>query len=1471
VSDISNALRLITAPALVPADGPNSNMGGRGACKGAWGVVNLLTQEEGEGEEEEEGRNTQQGSSAVDRDGLNTQKDSRNRYNNSRGGRGTASATLLDSLRTLALFSGGDFRACVQTLLLSVPLYQDTEAMREMRLKVPSVSQGGWSDVKSLKDSSSMGSYIAWGATRKSLLFPAFDRQGDRLASLLHSTDVTYALPSTSCDEEISTDSNVLSPSNDAGLAVKSLENYAVDGNNYPAFSGLVVPVVMSLSPTQCLVAGGELITISGKHFLQRKLNKRSLQHLETGIGILEGGSPKPQGVPNTQVSDSLDSSVEGAEEGEAQRLLERIIVRVEVLVNEVPVPADRVFLMSDSELSFIFPSTTAGVATVVVMLVDDLDRPSAPLDLDGNSVSACLELCTLSLTPFPSYSRQVVVRSDTCGSAGGGVMVRDRRMKDIRLFFAPRKPLSSRDKELDKERYKDKNTSFFMTEGFGARGKKGKDSKWDEVEEDIWEDDVPSSFDKNKTRQSKREREREEEEVNGLSSDSDAFIDAPPRSSSSRTMQKTLSESSRSKEGRKEATLKNVPTSKRLRNNRPALDLVTHTAVTITQKGEEQEIVNGNMCNVDIDNDADFLEDDPPLPVTAKVIKVTSARRSRCVIDDDEEEEEEEEEDKNKDKEEKDEDKDVKDGDEEVHCEGTTAEGTESTGLLGPGSTALALPSKFSQDRAALSNALTEALSSCLAALIAHPLSDPFREPVDPVQAPDYLTVIKTPMDLSTVQSSLDEGLYTSEEESGKEYVDVPAFLSDTRQIWLNCRKYNHHSDAIVKQANVLQDTFERTLYETFEDLSKKHAQIEQAPKSAERTVGCVTATQDTVTSIDPAESVQTAPPGPSPTQCLLDVKAGVVKIVLGTLQYEVTFPLPVKEVVEVLIPSTAPKVSHTDLLALLVTAERERYEALEPRAGTVSCPWYPNSVACVSYVPAGIEYSDADVAQPVSLHRYPSLSSCALYSTLKGTVVRGANKESDHSSDPSSHPRGGTAVMQIEDSKKDSELYAHAGDTGSAGSGSRGVSDIEGVRAVELGCLAALESMWEHQHSFSTCDMLGTVQPVIDCFYTPSSSSSSGPGASTCNEEESGVTHYDTSVEGSLWQTRQRGIVSSLSDREWGALSANIKTNASHLYTAPSSSSFSSSTTLYGPHALRCRSFRSHILCLDSESKHRDPLPNLTANTVNRESAAATSVDTDVSYNIVALTHRPVVDLSLGLTHSGSQSHSRDCSRNGSTVGSQSQEEDNEDSDDSSDGEAAVDEEDEEAIFMEECRRVENSSSSSASISGAILTGSAGSTSSSAGIAGGIMSDSVAEGRREKLSPWCALGADLDSSYLRYCLRKKELEMYVNDTLCGEDGPFDNGCSSSLCPAMALDLLPMLGRMARSEADRDNSYAEVAAVVRAGGGNSFDPFGKKIVSTRRSSLSVRARFQHLACATQLSESSLEALLMYGYVAGGR
>jgi hypothetical protein len=201
-----------------------------------------------------------------------------------------------------------------------------------------------------------------------------------------------------------------------------------------------------------------------------------------------------------------------------------------------------------------------------------------------------------------------------------------------------------------------------------------------------------------------------------------------------------------------------------------------------------------------------------------------------------------------------------------------------------------------------------------------------------------------------------------------------------------------------------------------------------------------------------------------------------------------------------------------------------------------------------------------------------------------------------------------------------------------------------------------------------------------------------------------------------------------------------------------------------------------------------------------------------------------------------------------------------DNEDDSDDEDDDDDEEEEDEESLFMEECRKLEKES----------LKTSAPTSASSASPGGVIV---IEKGReRKKESSWQALGRALDSSYLRYLLRKQDLHSFVNDILCGEEGPFDNNCSTGLCPAMALDLLPMLGRMAQSESLKSAHHAEVRSLMRAAGEDMFDsvdPSDKRRGRTRRSTLSSLVRFEHLTCATQLSEPDLEALLVYGFVAG--
>eukprot|EP00039_Didymoeca_costata_P001312 m.51471 g.51471 ORF g.51471 m.51471 type:complete len:730 (+) comp10736_c0_seq3:86-2275(+) len=77
-----------------------------------------------------------------------------------------------------------------------------------------------------------------------------------------------------------------------------------------------------------------------------------------------------------------------------------------------------------------------------------------------------------------------------------------------------------------------------------------------------------------------------------------------------------------------------------------------------------------------------------------------------------------------------------------------------------------------------------------------------PFYDPVDPValNLPDYLTIIKKPMDLSTARSKLDSGEYHSAE----------AFIADIRLIFSNCLRYNPPGSEVAVKGQQLQHAFE-------------------------------------------------------------------------------------------------------------------------------------------------------------------------------------------------------------------------------------------------------------------------------------------------------------------------------------------------------------------------------------------------------------------------------------------------------------------------------------------------------------------------------------------------------------------------------------------------------------------------------------------------------------------------------------
>ncbi|KAI9315007.1 hypothetical protein BX666DRAFT_1965766 [Dichotomocladium elegans] len=83
------------------------------------------------------------------------------------------------------------------------------------------------------------------------------------------------------------------------------------------------------------------------------------------------------------------------------------------------------------------------------------------------------------------------------------------------------------------------------------------------------------------------------------------------------------------------------------------------------------------------------------------------------------------------------------------------------------------------------------------------HEVATPFQYPVDPaaLNIPDYLDVIKRPMDLSAIRRNLEEN----------KYITIREFEMDVRQIFWNCYRYNDGSSAVVQFAKALEAFFNK------------------------------------------------------------------------------------------------------------------------------------------------------------------------------------------------------------------------------------------------------------------------------------------------------------------------------------------------------------------------------------------------------------------------------------------------------------------------------------------------------------------------------------------------------------------------------------------------------------------------------------------------------------------------------------
>ncbi|OCK85727.1 Bromodomain-containing protein [Lepidopterella palustris CBS 459.81] len=100
-----------------------------------------------------------------------------------------------------------------------------------------------------------------------------------------------------------------------------------------------------------------------------------------------------------------------------------------------------------------------------------------------------------------------------------------------------------------------------------------------------------------------------------------------------------------------------------------------------------------------------------------------------------------------------------------------------------------------------------------------------PFLKPVDPValNIPQYLKIIKKPMDLGTIEKNLKDGGYQSAKD----------FKSDVDLMFQNCYKFNPETDDVYKMGKMFQELF-NSLWNEKQTWMEQHAPVSEAPSPA-------------------------------------------------------------------------------------------------------------------------------------------------------------------------------------------------------------------------------------------------------------------------------------------------------------------------------------------------------------------------------------------------------------------------------------------------------------------------------------------------------------------------------------------------------------------------------------------------------------------------------------------------------------
>jgi hypothetical protein len=110
-------------------------------------------------------------------------------------------------------------------------------------------------------------------------------------------------------------------------------------------------------------------------------------------------------------------------------------------------------------------------------------------------------------------------------------------------------------------------------------------------------------------------------------------------------------------------------------------------------------------------------------------------------------------------------------------------------------------------RDKKQLHDILDNLLASTHAADFAYPVD------IEGLGLKDYLEIIKTPMDISTVRTMIEEGRYSDPHEA----------LDDIQLIWDNCKTYNMEGYPIYTSAIRMEKLADKLIKRAYKDYIKK------------------------------------------------------------------------------------------------------------------------------------------------------------------------------------------------------------------------------------------------------------------------------------------------------------------------------------------------------------------------------------------------------------------------------------------------------------------------------------------------------------------------------------------------------------------------------------------------------------------------------------------------------------------------